>query len=128
MNTIPHTSHFALVPLSLQAKAERLSKLNPDYILDDVCSVFQQDVTEVKSRSRKTILVFCRQLSCYIARKKTGFTLMEIAATVGTRDYTTVIHGRDVIAGYLKVGDSGFLEKWKYYLHNSKLFTENDFQ
>jgi chromosomal replication initiation ATPase DnaA len=97
-------------------------------ILTDVCSVFGYDILKVKSKRRAAGLVLCKRLYCYLSCLKTKFSLSEIANEVGFDDHTTVIYHRDVVKKLTTEQDPEFIANWRYYLHNSKLFTEIDFQ
>lgn len=54
---------------------------------------FKVRLTDLRSKSRKAVLVLVRNLVCYLARKLTKATFAEIGEYFGGRDHTTILHG-----------------------------------
>lgn len=125
----PNMSLYSIVDIAEQhAQRQRMrNNLTLDEILKDVCNAMDCDIKKVKSKNRKHENVICRQIYCYIAKLKTHHGFREIGEIIGSRDHTTVIHGKDAVIGYLKISDPKFMPDWDKYLDNSKLFTETDF-
>ena len=76
--------------------AETQSKANIkkiDDLLVWVCKVSGFSVEQVKSKTRKEVVTEVRHIFCYLAKKHTNATLVDIAAAAGRKDHTTVIWG-----------------------------------
>ncbi len=65
-------------------------------ILKSICEYYRVTESEVKQKSRKRQLVWCRQVYCYLCLRLTSMTLVEIGKEFG-QDHTTVIHSNDTI-------------------------------
>lgn len=93
-------------------EAPKLSKnLEPEYILSHVCDFFKISSDEIKKKSRKTEIVYPRQVAIYLICKYSKKTLREIGAifyseTEGNnRDHSAAIHARDRIKKFLDWDD-----------------------
>jgi len=64
-----------------------------EIITKAVCSHFKLRPMDLASASRKSRLVFARQILMYLLRKDIGMPLEQIGQVVGGRDHSTVIHG-----------------------------------
>lgn len=65
-------------------------------ILKAICEYYRLTETEIRKKSRKRPLVWCRQVYYYLCIRLTGLTLLEIGKEFG-QDHTTVIHGNETI-------------------------------
>jgi chromosomal replication initiator protein len=72
-------------------------------ILGSVASAMGVSLDEVKTRTRRRVVVYVRQVACHLIRKHTELTLREIGRAVGCRDYTSVIHSIQTLRGLLEV-------------------------
>ena len=70
-----------------------------DAIKRHVASIYNLQVSDLESHSRKRNVVRPRQLAMYIARKLTDQSYPQIARRFGPRDHTTILHGVNLIAG-----------------------------
>jgi chromosomal replication initiator protein len=61
-------------------------------VLSAVCSYFNLTLHDIVKRDRRREKVFIRQMLCWLLRKRTSMTLVEIGTLVGGRDHTTAIH------------------------------------
>lgn len=82
--------------------AKRDKHLNVDYIQKMVASFFNIKVTELKSKKRKKVIAFPRQIAMYLARELTGESYPEIGHKFGGRDHSTVIHAVAKISELIK--------------------------
>jgi chromosomal replication initiator protein len=65
---------------------------NRDVIVNAVLSYFQISFDALMKRDRRSEKTFVRHMLCWLLRKKTQMTLVDIASMLGGRDHTTVIH------------------------------------
>ncbi len=65
--------------------------LTAQVVSEFVADQFKVNVTDMKSRSRKKVITFPRQVAMYLARKHTSAPLTEIGR-VFNRDHSTVMH------------------------------------
>ena len=79
--------------------AKRDKYLNVDYIQKTVASFFNLKVTDLKSKKRKKVISFPRQIAMYLARELTSDSFPEIGSKFGGKDHSTVIHAVN------KIGD-----------------------
>lgn len=74
-----------------------------DVIIDQVCEDFFTTREAVLSASRKKEITTVRHAIMYLAREHKEFSLKQIGAHLGNRDYTTVIHGVSAMEGLIFV-------------------------
>ena len=72
--------------------SKRDRHLNTEYIQKTVASFFNIKVADMKSKKRKKIISFPRQIAMYLTRELTGDSYPEIGHKFGGRDHSTVIH------------------------------------
>ena len=82
--------------------AKRDKHLNVDYIQKTVASFFNLKVAELKSKKRKKVIAFPRQIAMYLARELTSESYPEIGHKFGGRDHSTVIHAVAKISELIK--------------------------
>ena len=70
--------------------------LKIEFIRDFVARQFKVSVSDLRSRSRKKVIAFPRQISMYLARKYTEEGLVDIGRAFN-RDHSTVLHSVRVI-------------------------------
>lgn len=68
-----------------------------DLITETVAKEFNLKVSDLKAKKRTAMIVLPRQISMYLARELTDFSLPEIGRFFGGKDHTTVIYGYDKI-------------------------------
>ena len=66
----------------------------PSLILNEICSYFNLEASDILSNNRRSDLVEARQSAMYIVRKLTDSSLHEIGKFF-RRDHTTVLHAHD---------------------------------
>jgi chromosomal replication initiator protein len=66
-------------------------------IKEIVTSYFHIAESDLTSNSRKSSLVYARNLCFYIIRNKFNLSYEKIGEYFGDRDYTTIMHGYDKI-------------------------------
>lgn len=72
---------------------ERKEKeLNLDSILTLVAEHFSLDADIIRGKSRKREVVIARQLTMFLAKKHTNYSLKQIGSDLGGRDHSTVIY------------------------------------
>jgi chromosomal replication initiator protein len=76
--------------------------LNPDTIQHAVAKEWGVTPEGLRSKTRTKALTTPRQVAMYLMRELLGLQLVEIGATFGGRDHSTVIHSLERVAGTLK--------------------------
>ena len=99
-----------LTPLELinngSVNINRTSKLRPTsakQIVEKVAKYYQLSVKEMCSKSRVSNIKNARQVAMFILSKELGLSTNKIAAEVGVKDHTTVMHGVKKIENDLKL-------------------------
>ena len=72
-------------------------ELNANTVVDEVCRHYKVRRESLCGSSRKSTLVFVRQIVMYFLRKDLGLSLEAIGDLLGGRDHSTVIHGVEKI-------------------------------
>jgi len=67
-------------------------QLSVEKILDSVCKYFNIDKALIQTTSRKREIVQARQITMYLAKKHTEFSLSYIGKIVGGKDHATVLY------------------------------------
>ena len=85
----------ALVQSALAALEPSASRLppSPSLIIGAVCRYFELDERQLLSRSREKRVAYPRQIAMYLIRELAHRSLVEIGATLGGRDHSTIHHG-----------------------------------
>jgi len=76
--------------------------INPESILDAVCSYFNVKISELKSKKRTKSISLPRQIAMYILRDKLNISLQEVGELLGGRDHSTVLHSISQIESKMK--------------------------
>ena len=85
-------------------------------IKDVICTYFRITEKDLISDSRKSYLVYARNLAFYLMREDLGLQLKEIGNIFGNRDHSTILHGYDKIKELLEndsnvVSDIDYIRK-----------------
>ena len=85
-------------------------------IKDVLCTYFRISEKDLISDSRKSHLVYARNLAFYLMREDLGLQLKEIGVLFGNRDHSTILHGYDKIKELLEndtnvVSDIDYIRK-----------------
>ena len=99
-----------LTPLQLiengSVSVNRTSKLRPatpKQIVEKVAKYYNLTVKEMCGKSRVAHIKTARQVAMYILRQETPLSTNKIAAEVGVKDHSTVMHGISKIEKDLKL-------------------------
>ncbi len=76
--------------------------ITPAGILEKVADYFNIGVNDLKNRKRNKNLVLPRQLSMYLIREFTDFSLPEIGGVFGAKHHTTILYAHTKIKELLK--------------------------
>ena len=76
--------------------------LNPDTIQQAVAKEWGVTTEGLRSKTRTKALTAPRQVAMYLMRELLGLQLVEIGATFGGRDHSTVIHSLERVSAMLK--------------------------
>jgi chromosomal replication initiation ATPase DnaA len=74
-------------------------------LLDVVSKFYSVHTIHILSQQRAGRIIRPRHVVMYLATELTGLSLVQIGKRMGGRDHTTIINGRDRIAGLLADGD-----------------------
>jgi chromosomal replication initiator protein len=85
----------ALNDLTQFAQVEE--NLNPNKIIEIVCSHFKIKKEEIKKQDRSKKVAYPRQICMYMLRKHTNLNYTEIAHLLSRKDHTTIMHGVEKI-------------------------------
>lgn len=80
--------------------------LTPDYIIRIVCDHYNVTQADLASAKRNKELVLPRQVVMYLCRTLTDTTYKGIAALLGGRDHSTIIHGENSIKDLMEKDES----------------------
>ena len=86
------------------------------HIKEVLCNYFRISEKDLISDSRKSHLVYARNLAFYLMREDLGLQLKEIGVLFGNRDHSTILHGYDKIKELLEndthvVSDIDYIRK-----------------
>jgi uncharacterized phage infection (PIP) family protein YhgE len=74
-------------------------------LLEEICTVLNANISQVQSKKRTDKLVKVRHLYCYVGKTYYKFSLVNLGASIGGRDHTTVINGCNRIKEQLQTND-----------------------
>ncbi|MDO4611846.1 MAG: chromosomal replication initiator protein DnaA [Candidatus Saccharibacteria bacterium] len=99
-----------LTPLELIQKGavnvshtSKLRPTSPKQVIDKVAKYYQITTKEMCGKSRVTNIKTARQVAMFILKKELSLSTTKIAAEVGVKDHTTVMHGIKKIEQDLKL-------------------------
>lgn len=72
-------------------------EITPELIINIVCEHFDVTLTDIASKKKSQEIAFPRQIAMYLCKKNTSNSLKSIAAALGKRDHSTIIHGYNKI-------------------------------
>ena len=84
-------------------KSTKLRPISPKQVIDKVAKYYELTPKELCSRSRVANIKNARQVAMFIISKELGLSTNKIAAEVGVKDHTTVMHGVRKIENDLKL-------------------------
>ena len=81
-------------------------KITPDYIIRVVCDHYNVTQADLASSKRNKELVLPRHMVMYLCRILTDSTYKAIAALLGNRDHSTIMHGENSIKDLINKDES----------------------
>ncbi|MDO4170874.1 MAG: chromosomal replication initiator protein DnaA [Lachnospiraceae bacterium] len=115
LNKICVFSKLKRKPIDLELAQEALKDLivpegqreiTPELIIDIVCEHFNVSLSDITSRKKSQEIAYPRQIAMYLCKKHTDKSLKAIAAALGKRDHSTIIHGIQKIENDLETNIS----------------------
>ena len=91
------TLELAKEALGEPKSGSRRSQITLQQIIDLVTDFYNIKLSDLQSKRRQKSIAVPRQVSMYLARKRTRFSLEQIGGYFGGRDHTTVMHAVKVI-------------------------------
>ena len=85
------------------ARSPQNKTISPKQVVDKVAKFYQITAKELCGKSRVTHIKNARQVAMYMLSKELNMSTPKIAAEVGVKDHTTVMHGIKKIDGDLKL-------------------------
>jgi chromosomal replication initiator protein len=82
-----------------------LNPIDIEDILEVVSSNTDVTVADIIGPSRRSSIAEARQISCYLSRIYTEYSLLEIGQRIGGRDHSSVFHSINVVKGFLDIQD-----------------------
>jgi chromosomal replication initiator protein len=79
-----------ILQVDIDSKRKRAT---PDKVLQVVSDTFDIPVSQIRGRKKTAHVSTIRQVTMYILRNELDMPLLDVAAKVGRKDHTTVIHG-----------------------------------
>lgn len=95
-------NYFVLAGVKRELKPKTKEEIG-DAVVNIVCRYIGVEKEKLPFKSRRTELVYARQLISYLLYDKVGYSLVEIGELFGGQDHTTVIHSRDRIKDLMSV-------------------------
>jgi len=95
--------------------AENDHSVSIDEIQKYVASQFKMRVSDLKSRTKRSKIVFPRQIAMYLAKELTSASLPEIGEQFGGKHHSTVLHSIGKV-GLMMKKDPGFQQQVLSYL------------
>jgi chromosomal replication initiator protein len=77
-------------------------RITVQMIMDAVTSFYSVKLSDLQGKRRHKSIAFPRQVSMFLARKHTRYSLEEIGGYFGNRDHTTVLHAVRTVDGDMK--------------------------
>lgn len=84
-------------------KTSKLRPVSPKQVVEKVAKYYDLPVKEMCGKSRVANIKNARQVAMFILSKELGLSTTKIAAEVGVKDHTTVMHGIKKIRSDLKL-------------------------
>ena len=84
---------------------DQIREISPSLIIDVVAEHFNISKEDITSKKRNSEYVIPRQIIMYLCRHMTESTFQMIAAYLGKKDHTTVIHGVEKIEEKIKTDE-----------------------
>ena len=84
-------------------RSSKLRPVSPKQIVDKVAKYYQLSTKEMCGKSRVANIKTARQVAMFILSKELNLSTNKIAAEVGVKDHTTVMHGIKKIEKDLKL-------------------------
>lgn len=84
-------------------KTSKLRPISPKQVVDKVAKYYNLTVKEMCGKSRVSNIKTARQVTMFILSKELSLSTNKIAAEVGVKDHTTVMHGIKKIENDLKL-------------------------
>lgn len=84
---------------------DKVRIVTPNLIIDTVAEHFNLTKEDIVSKKRKSEYVLPRQIIMYLCRVMTDTTYQKVAAYLGKKDHTTVIHGVERIEEKIKTDE-----------------------
>lgn len=74
-----------------------------ELIQEAVCNHYDMELKLLYTKSRKREIVLARQISMYLSKKYTGYSLARIGDIIGKKDHATVLHACKTIGEQMEI-------------------------
>ena len=82
----------------IASKEPKAAPITPSLIMEAVASSFHQTLSDLKGRRKNGTISLARQISMYISRQETDYSLAQIGKEMGDRSPATISHSYEKIA------------------------------
>jgi chromosomal replication initiator protein len=98
---------------------QRPKKLDIEFILDKTAEYFKISKSDLKSRRRTKNVVLPKQITMYLLRELTDYSLPEIGSFLGAKHHTTILYAHKTIKEKIKKDDhlKKTIDGIKQYVH-----------
>jgi len=86
-------------------------KLDLNIILRECCAFYEQDIEDVKSKSRLSELIEVRQMYCYLAKVR-HYHKCKPTGDLINRDHSSVVHSAKVIENQFSINNKKVREDY----------------
>lgn len=90
-------------------------------IIIDIARHYKTTPTLIRDNTMNGVHAVCRKMYCYIAWKITNATLREIGAVID-KHHSTVIHHKNKVSYWIRMGNHEFIDQWLEYLQGTQLW------
>jgi chromosomal replication initiator protein len=91
--------------VSMSIKIEK-REITIERIQATVCNYFSLDQSLIYTKSRKREIVQARQITMYLSKKYTDYSLSRIGDLVGKKDHATVLHACKIVKDLIEIDQS----------------------
>lgn len=91
--------------VGMSIKIEK-KEITVERIQEIVCNYFSLDQSLIYTKSRKREIVQARQITMYLSKKYTDFSLSRIGDLVGKKDHATVLHACKTVKDLIEIDQS----------------------
>ncbi len=105
LHEVPITVALAQSALNEAVAEDGKEEVNPDTIINAVCTYYRVSKSDLVGKCKKKDLVQPRQICCYLMCELLSLPLMSIGKALGNRNHTTILYSRNKVEEMRQVND-----------------------